>query len=168
LYRGRHSPHVAFHCSLTYLHTDARAVPEGDSGASMASPQWGFYGLGSSLGSNEKVEMTLSTSRQVGRRPLGLICVFSPNSVQREASSGPLWVGLRTPVSWTPDFKSGGSSPRALWGSVEVGHVSCITPSSVARVSHSVSSLTGTSEWNSGPSFADVVGIALIWHSTTP
>ena len=43
----------------------------------MASPQWGFYGLGLRLGSNEKVEMTLSASKRVEQRPLGLICVFS-------------------------------------------------------------------------------------------
>ena len=38
----------------------------------------------------------------------------------------------------------------------------------MARVSHTVSSLTGMSEWNSGLSFADGVGIALVWHSTAP
>ena len=42
----------------------------------MASPQLGFCGLGSRLGSNEKVEMTLSASKRVRQRPLGIICVF--------------------------------------------------------------------------------------------
>ena len=63
---GRRSPHVAFHCSLTRLPVDARVVLESDSGGPMASPQWGFCGVGLRLGSNEKVEMTLPASKRVG------------------------------------------------------------------------------------------------------
>ena len=72
--------------------------------------------------------------------------------------------------------------PRALWGSVGVGQISCVTPSAVsviggdelttlalmARVSCSASSLTGMFEWNPGLSFDDRVSIALMWQSTTP
>ena len=78
---GQHSPHVAFHCSLTRLLVDARVVPESNLGGPLASPRWRFYGLGSRLGSNEKVEMTLSASKRVGQRPLGLIYGFSPGFV---------------------------------------------------------------------------------------
>ena len=126
--------------------------------------------------------MTLSASEQVGQRPLGLICVFSPDFVRHVVASSPWRAGLRTPVRWIPEFGSGGLSPRAPWGSVGVGRVSCIILSMVfttggaelmtlvlmARVSCSVSSLTGMSEWNPGLSFADGVGIALMWHSTAP
>ena len=42
----------------------------------MASPRWRFYGLGRVLGSNEKVEMTLSARLGEGR--MGLIYVFLP------------------------------------------------------------------------------------------
>ena len=42
----------------------------------MVSPRWRFYGLGRGLGSNEKVEMTLSAKLGEGR--MGLICVFLP------------------------------------------------------------------------------------------
>ena len=77
----------------------------------MASPQLGFCGLGSRLGSNKKVEMTLSASKRVRQRLLGFIYVFSPSSVRREVASGPSWVSLQTPVSWTPNLGSGGSSP---------------------------------------------------------
>ena len=74
---------------LLNLPADARAIPEDDSGGPMASPQWGFYGLGSRLGSNEKVELTLFASKRVGQRPLGFIYIFSPGSVQCEAVLGP-------------------------------------------------------------------------------
>ena len=81
-----------------------------------------------------------------------------------------------------PILGLGGSSPRAPWGLVGVGHVSCVTLSlvsitrgvelttlaSMARVSGTVSSLTGMSEWNLGPSFDDGVDIALMWHSSAP
>ena len=126
--------------------------------------------------------MTMSASKQVGQRPLGLIYDFCPGFVQCEVASSPLRDGLRTLVRWIPKFGSGGSSPRALWGSVGVSRVSCVTLSmvsttggvklttlaSMARVSRSVSSLTGMSKWNPGPSFADEVGIALMWHSAAP
>jgi len=116
--------------------------------------------------------MTLSASKQVGQRLLGLICVFSPGFVRREAASSPSWAGLRTPVSWIPELGSGGSSPRAPLGLVGVSRVACVTPSRVsttrgakltilalmARVSCSLSSLTGMSEWNLGSSF--VTGLA--------
>ena len=42
-----------------------------------------------------------------------------------------------------------------------------MTLASMARVLHSVSSLTGMFEWNLGLSSTDGVGIALMWHSTT-
>ena len=126
--------------------------------------------------------MTLSASERVEQRPLGLICVFSPGTIRREVTSGPSRAGLRTSVSWTPDLGLGGSSPQASWGSVGVGRVLCVTPSVVsatggveltslaltAQVTCSVSSLAGMSEWNPGPSFADGVSIALMWHSTAP
>ena len=35
---GRHSPHVAFHYSLTHLSVDARVVLKTDSGGPLASP----------------------------------------------------------------------------------------------------------------------------------
>jgi len=134
------------------------------------------------LGLDEKVEMTLFASKRVDRRPLGLIYVFSPGSVRREAASSPSWAGLRTPVSWISELGLGGSSPQALLRLVGVGRVLCVTPSAVAttrgielmtlasmaRVSCSASSLTGMFEWNLGLSFADGVGIALMWHSTAP
>ena len=71
---GQHSPHVAFHCSLTHLPADAQAIPETDSGGPLASPRCRFCGHGSRLGSNKKVKITLSASEQVGQRPLGLMC----------------------------------------------------------------------------------------------
>ena len=37
-----------------------------------------------------------------------------------------------------------------------------------AQVTCSVSLLTGMFEWNLGPSSADGVGIALMWHSIAP
>jgi len=151
-------------------------------GGPLASPRWRFYGFRSRLGSNEKVNITLSASKRVRRRPLGLICVFSHGPVQHEAASSPSWASLRTPVYWILELGSGGSSPRALLGSVGVDQISCVTPSvvsatggaelttlaSMTRVSRSVSSLTGMFEWNPGLSFADGVGIALMWHSTAP
>ena len=42
-----------------------------------------------------------------------------------------------------------------------------MTLASMARVSCSVSSLTGMSEWNPGSSFADGVNITLMWHSAS-
>ena len=69
------------HCSLTRLPVDAWVIPETDSGGPLASPRWRFCGHGSRLGSNEKVEMTLSTLEKIGRGPLGLIYVFSPGSI---------------------------------------------------------------------------------------
>ena len=82
---------------------------------------------------------------------------------------------------WSLNLGSGGSSPQAPWGLVGVGHVSCVTPSlvsttggaelttlaSTARVSRSMISLMGMFMWNPGPSFADRVSRALMWHSTT-
>ena len=120
------------------------------------------------------VEMTLSASKRVGRRLLGLICIFSPGSCLTRGGFGPF-------VGQPFDFGSSGTSPRAPWGLIGVGHVSRVTPSSVsatkgaelmtlastARVSRSMSSLTGMFMWNPGPSFAEGVGKALMWHSTT-
>ena len=40
-----------------------------------------FLGGSTTLGSNEKVEMTLSASEWVGQEPLGLICIFCPSSI---------------------------------------------------------------------------------------
>ena len=51
------------------------------SGSPSVSPRWRFCGHGSKLGSNEKVEMTLSASEYIGQGPQGLICVFSPGSI---------------------------------------------------------------------------------------
>ena len=133
----------------------------------MASPQWGFCGLGLRLESNEKVEMTMSAYTRVGQRPLGLNYIFSPSSIRHEAASGPSRASLQTLVWWIPKFGSGGLSPQALWGSVGVSHVSCVTPfivfatrgaelttlASMARVSCSASSLMGMSKWNLGPLF---------------
>ena len=76
---GRHSPLVTFHCYFTCNPTDAWVVPETDPGGLLASPRWRFYGLGRGLGSNEKVEMTLSARLGEGR--MGLIYVFSPGSI---------------------------------------------------------------------------------------
>ena len=67
---------MTFHYSFTYNPVDAWVILETDPGGLMASPQWRFYGLGRGLGSNEKVEMTLSTRLGEGRT--GLICVFLP------------------------------------------------------------------------------------------
>ena len=86
---GQHSPHVAFHCSLTRLLVDARVVPESNLGGPLASPRWRFYGLGSRLGLNEKVKMTLSAFERVRQRPLGLICVFSPSFCSTRGGLGP-------------------------------------------------------------------------------
>ena len=173
---------MAFHFSITRLLIDARVILETDSGGPLASPRWRFYGLGSRLGSNKNVEMTLSAFKWVGRRPLGLIYIFSPSSGRRGAALSPSWVHLRTLVSWIPELGSGGSRLRAPLGSIGVGRISCVTPSTVfstrgaelmtlasmAQVSRSVSSLTGTSKWNLSPSFTNGVSIALLWHSTAP
>jgi hypothetical protein len=111
--------------------------------------------------------MTLSASERVRERPLGLICVFSPSSIRREAASSTLRASLRTTVSRIPELGSVGLSPRAPLGSVGVGRVFCVTPSAVsttrgvelttlasmAQVSRSVSSLTGMFGWNPGSSF---------------
>ena len=151
---------MAFHYFLTRLSVDAWVVLESHLGGLLASPRWRFYGLGLRSGSNEKVEMTLSAFKRVGRRPLGPICVFSPGSGQREAASGPSRAGLRTLVWWILEFGLGGSSPQAPWGLEGFDQISCITSSLVsttrgaklmtlalmARVSRSVSSLTGTFE----------------------
>ena len=67
---------MTFHCSFTYNPVDAWVIPEIDLGGLMASSRWRFYGLDRDLGSNEKVEMTLSTRLGEGRT--GLICVFLP------------------------------------------------------------------------------------------
>ena len=49
--------------------------------------RWRFCGHGSRLGSNEKVQMTLSAFERVEQGPLGLICFFSPGSVRHEVTS---------------------------------------------------------------------------------
>ena len=67
---------MTFHCSFTCNPADAWVVPETDPGVLMASPQWRFCGLGRGLGSNEKVEMTLSV--RLGEGCTGLIYVFLP------------------------------------------------------------------------------------------
>ena len=63
--------------------------PNTNLGGPLASPRWRFYGYGSMLGSDEKVEMTLSASEWVRQRPLGLIYVFSLGFVQHEAATSP-------------------------------------------------------------------------------
>ena len=65
---------MTFHYSFTYNLVDAWVVPETDLGVLMASPRWRFYGFGRGLGSNKKVEMTLSA--RLGEGLTGLICVF--------------------------------------------------------------------------------------------
>ena len=109
--------------------------------------------------------MTMFASEQFRQRPLGLICIFSPSSIRCEAASGPSWASLQTLVWWIPKFGLGGSSPRALWGLVGVGQISCVTLSSVyatggaklttlasmARVSCSMSLLTGVFKGNLVP-----------------
>ena len=77
----------------------------------MASLQIGILSGRLRLGSNEKVEMTLSASEWVGRRLLGLICVFFPSSVGRDMVLSPLWANLRTSIGQIPELGSGGSSP---------------------------------------------------------
>ena len=67
---------VTFHYSFTCNPADAWVVPETDLGGLTVSPRWRFCGLGKGLGSNEKVEMTLSTRLGEGRT--GLIYVFLP------------------------------------------------------------------------------------------
>ena len=75
---GRHSPHVTFQCSLTCNPIDSWVVPETDPGGPLASPRWRFCGFGRGLGSNEKVEMTLSASGQIGRGLHGAHLRFLP------------------------------------------------------------------------------------------
>jgi len=127
---------------------------------------------------NKKVEMTLLALMWVGQRPLRLICVFSLALVWREVAPDPSLVSLRTLVSrsWIERLE-----PLTPWGFIGVGHVSRVTPFLAsatggaelttlvvtARVSRSMSSLTGMSVWNLGQTFADGVGRALMWHSTT-
>ena len=67
---------MIFHCSFIYNLIDGWVIPETDPGGLMAFPRWRFYGLGRGLGSNEKVEMTLSARLGEGR--MGLICIFLP------------------------------------------------------------------------------------------
>ena len=67
---------MTFHYSLTCNPVDAWVIPETDPGGLMASPRWRFYGFGRGLGSNEKVEMTLSA--RLGEDRMGLICIFLP------------------------------------------------------------------------------------------
>ena len=69
---------MAFHCSLTRLLADARVIPETDLGGPLASPRWEFYGLGLRLGSNEKVEMSLSASERGRARATRAHLRFSP------------------------------------------------------------------------------------------
>jgi len=80
---------MAFHCFLTRLPTDARAIPESGSSDPMASPQWGFYGLGSRLGSNEKIEMTLSTSKRGWVKANGAHLHFLPWLYSTRGGLGP-------------------------------------------------------------------------------
>ena len=65
---------MTFHCSFTYNPVDAWVVPETDPGGLAASPRWRFCGLGRGLGSNKKVEMTLSA--RLGEGHIRLISVF--------------------------------------------------------------------------------------------
>ena len=67
---------MTFHCSFTYNPADAWVILETDLGGLLASPRWRFCGLGRGLGSNKKVEMTLSARLGEGRT--GLICFFLP------------------------------------------------------------------------------------------
>ena len=65
---------MTFHCSFTYNPTDAWVIPKTNPSGLLASPRWRFYGLSRDLGSNEKVEMTLSA--RLGEGHMGLIYVF--------------------------------------------------------------------------------------------
>ena len=69
---------MTFHYSLTCNPTDAEVVLEIDPSGPLASPRWRFYGFSERLGSNEKVEMTLSASGQTGRGLLGAHLCFLP------------------------------------------------------------------------------------------
>ena len=64
--------------SLTHIPVDALVIPETDPGGPLASPRWRFCGFGGRLGSNEKVEMTLSASGQTGRGLLRAHLHFLP------------------------------------------------------------------------------------------
>ena len=69
--------------------------------------------------------MTLSAYRRDEQRPLGLICIFPLTFFDARWPQD-----LREPA-FEPrslDLGSGGLSPRAPWGSVGVGRVSCIHP----------------------------------------
>ena len=67
---------MTFHCSFTYNPIDAWIILKTEPGGLMASPRWRFCGLGRGLGSNEKVEMTLSA--RLGEGHMRLICIFLP------------------------------------------------------------------------------------------
>ena len=67
---------MTFHYSFTCNPVHAWVVSKTDLGGLMASPRWRFYGLDRGLGSNEKVEMILST--RLGEGHMGLIYVFLP------------------------------------------------------------------------------------------
>jgi len=119
--------------------------------------------------------MTLSALMRDGRRPSRLIYIFSPGSCLTRGDLRP-FMGQPSDLGLSISDRAA-RAPEPLG----VGRVSRVTPSlvsatrgaklmtlaSTARVSHSMSSLTGTFVWNPGPSFADGVGRALTWHSTT-
>ena len=69
---------MTFHYSFTYNPVDTWVVPKTDLGGLMASPRWRFCGLGRGLGSNEKVEMTLSALGPMGRGLHGAHLRFLP------------------------------------------------------------------------------------------
>ena len=65
--------------------------------------------------------MTLSGLEQTGRGPLGLIYVFFPGSVRREAALGPSRASLRTLVSrFRVRWLAGLPSMEILWAWLEV------------------------------------------------
>ena len=66
------------HPTAPNLTLDSRLSHPINSGDPLVSPRWRFYGFGSRLGSNEKVEMTMSASGQTGRGPLGAHLRFLP------------------------------------------------------------------------------------------
>ena len=122
--------------------------------------------------------MTLSASMRVEQRPLRLIYVFSLALVRREVASGPLRASLRTSVSrsrigWLePPSPLGSDRGRSCFTRHPVlgfhnrrgrANDTCLDGSSVVLNELA----NGMFMWNLGPSFADGVDRALMWHSTT-
>ena len=63
---GSVEPSCGIPLLLTRVSVDSWVIPETDLGGPLASPRWRFCGFGRGLGSNKKVEMTLSALGQTG------------------------------------------------------------------------------------------------------